>query len=150
MNKRIKIGFTGTQNGMTFIQKRNILKFLNGTSNDIIEFHHGDCIGADSECHGIINNFNKFYKTNVKIIIHPPINESKRAFCKGDIILPKDEYLNRNKHIVDSIDLLFVAPKELHEQLRSGTWSTYRYAKNKKHKPVIIFYPDGTIWYHLR
>lgn len=136
-NKIIKIGFTGTQQGMTDSQKRVISTFifkLKGNS----EFHHGDCIGADTDFHKII------VETYNKIIIHPPINSKKRSFCKADVILECKEYLDRNKDIVDNTDILFVVPSSKIEQLRSGTWSTYRYAI-KKNKPIFIFYPDGTM-----
>jgi hypothetical protein len=44
------IGFTGTRQGMTAEQKSALRNLLDGGAGD---FHHGDCIGADSEAHGI-------------------------------------------------------------------------------------------------
>lgn len=138
MNKHIKIGFTGTQKGLTTKQLISLKEFLDTVQYKILEFHHGDCIGADTEFHNICSE----YYSN--IIIHPPIYENKRSFCKGTIILDKKDYLDRNHDIVDDTHVLLVCPKEYKEQLRSGTWATFRYAV-KKNKPIFIFYPNGKI-----
>ena len=45
----MKIGFTGTQKGMTHHQLIKLLDELCSYSN--IELHHGDCIGADAQAH---------------------------------------------------------------------------------------------------
>lgn len=136
--KKIKIGFTGTQKGMTEIQSKTLSTFIFTTLKGEAEFHHGDCIGADTDFHKIVT------ETYNKIIIHPPINSSKRSFCNGDIILECKEYLVRNHDIVDSTDVLFVAPSGMNEELRSGTWATYRYAM-KKEKAIFIFFPNGKV-----
>ena len=129
------IGFTGTQQGMTDIQKlrlRTILQASQGT-----EFHHGDCMGADAEAHDIA------LELGLIPVIHPPKNPSKRAFKPATTILPPKEYLDRNHNIVDGTQLLVACPKETEEQLRSGTWATIRYAK-KTNKNRYIIFPDGT------
>ena len=126
------IGFTGTQRGMTNKQKSEFTKYLRLyiDKNTNVIFHHGDCIGADTDAHEIAK------KLNCKIVIHPPKNEKKRAFCKGDIILKQKDYLKRNKDIVDISEILIGAP-DSPEKLRSGTWSTIRYAR-KSEKIIII------------
>jgi len=132
----MKIGFTGTQKGMS---ENQISQFIKEMSNHYsYEFHHGDCIGSDRDAHNIASSL-----MNVeKIVIHPPDNSSKRAYCKGDEIKPEKPYLERNKDIVDEIDLLIACPKSNKEELRSGTWATIRYAKEQG-KKIIIIYPDG-------
>ena len=125
----MKIGFTGTQTGMCEEQKKllyGILSELMMVKGDTpMEFHHGDCIGADREAHEIVQSVG-----GIDIIVHPPENDAKRAFCEGYVrrANPKP-YLDRNRDIVDAVDLMLVAPKENVEVVRSGTWSTYRYAK---------------------
>jgi acetylornithine deacetylase/succinyl-diaminopimelate desuccinylase-like protein len=103
-------------------------------------FHHGDCVGADSEAHDIAA------KSGYPIVIHPPSYNSKRAFCEkistAQVLSPK-WYIDRNHDIVDSSEIVLAAPGESTEQLRSGTWATIRYAK-KKGKPLIIVFPDGS------
>jgi len=130
-----KVGFTSTSEGMTKNQKRNLLGILFELGD--FEFHHGDCVGGDEQAHKIAK------KLNGKIVVHPPINPNKRAFCKGGKILPPKEYLARNKDIVNGgRDLLIAAPKERSEILRSGTWSTIRYARKKK-REIVILKPTG-------
>lgn len=122
-----KIGFTGTQKGMTSHQKSNVREMLIRltTGFNITEAHHGDCIGADAEFHGILREV----APQIPITIHPPENESKRAFCTGTTVLEAKPYLERNHLIVNSIDILIAAPGEMEEQIRSGTWATVRYAR---------------------
>lgn len=133
------ISFTGTQKGMTDKQKSTfgcILYKKMCTEN--IEFHHGDCIGADENAHDIVIEFNG------KVIIHPPSDNSKRAFCKDafEIKEPKP-YLTRNDDMAIICNLLIATPKEYKEQLRSGTWATIRYAR-KYSKLIVIILPNGT------
>ena len=44
----------------------------------------------------------------------------------------------RNKDIVNSCDILIACPENDKEVIRSGTWSTIRYAK-KINKTVLLF-----------
>jgi hypothetical protein len=128
----MKIGFTGTQIGMSQHQKEQfVLKLL---ELDPIEFHHGDCIGADAEAHDIVREF----LPNVIIHIHPPIISSKRAHKSGDIIHNEAGYLERNHYIVDDTDCLIGTPKTDTEELRSGTWATIRYARKMNKLNFIL------------
>lgn len=121
------IGFTGTQVGMTEKQVAALTDFLGKHSKKSIPlfFHHGDCVGADAQAHDVA------YRMGYMIVIHPPINQSKRAWCKGGSILEPDEYLARNHAIVDACDILIVTPRSGIESVRSGTWATVRYAKKQ-------------------
>jgi hypothetical protein len=86
-------------------------------------FHHGDCVGADAEVAKLA------YKLGFIIVAHPPINEKKRAFCQfNHVVLRQREYLTRNRDIVDACKILVAVPYGP-EILRSGTWSTVRYAR---------------------
>lgn len=132
-------GFTGTQTGLTAQQLALLGRgFENKTGG---ELHHGDCIGADAQCHVIA------VRCGLTVVIHPPLVESKRAFCTiGDPqVLPPKDYLERNHDIVDACEFLIAAPGEMGMQQRSGTWATIRYAVKKKRKHVIL-YPDGTVF----
>ena len=64
------------------------------------------------------------------------------SFCKGDIILKPKKYLDRNKSIVDKTDILIAFPSTNEEVIRSGTWSTIRYAKNKGKKILLLRVSD--------
>lgn len=134
--KPMKVGFTGTQRGMTDEQKM----WLNIAFQKIRgewEFHHGDCIGADADAHDIAVEW------GAKIVLHPPWVAAKRAFKETFWQKrPQMNYLDRNKEIVKETQVLIGMPGEDEEQLRSGTWSTIRYAR-KTLKPVRIVGPKG-------
>jgi len=129
----IKYGFTGTRSGLNDTQKHKLIElFENELKSNNIELHHGDCVGADKDVHEISEKY------SINIIIHPPTDNKLRAFCKSDNICKELPYLQRNEKIVDETDILIACPFSEQEQLRSGVWSTIRYAK-KKNKTVIIF-----------
>lgn len=132
------IGFTGTQVGMTAKQKEMFALLICDFNGEW--FNHGDCVGADADAHLIVREF-----SDRNIRIHPPKISNKRAFMQhATEIMAPDEYLTRNRMIVDMSDVLVATPAQEEEQLRSGTWSTIRYAK-KTGKPVVIIYPDGRV-----
>ena len=131
----MKVGMTGTQNGASEHQKVQMYKFFEQYADDLSGFHHGDCIGADCDADVIAKN------AGIPIVLHPPSNASKRAFCEGGTVRPERDYLKRNKDIVDETDMLLAIPEGA-EKLRSGTWSTVRYAR-KQGKLVLIIWPDG-------
>jgi hypothetical protein len=128
----VVIGFSGTSKGMTPFQRQRVCELLKDLMPDFIR--HGDCVGADTEFHQIACSL------NIKTCIHPPDNDSKRAFNQSDCILPVKPYLNRNKDIVDMSNLLIATPETSKENLRSGTWFAIRYAK-RSGKEVIICKP---------
>jgi hypothetical protein len=134
----MSIGFTGTQIGLTLKQKKSLHNALTKLRKVEFKFRHGDCIGSDAEASLIAKDL------NYKITLHPPINNKKRAFCEADEILPAKDYLDRNHDIVNCSRVVLGCPKEPNEILRSGTWSTIRYAR-KIGRDLIIIYPDGSI-----
>lgn len=139
----MKIGFTGTQVGMTPMQLLKVAQMI--AKNALTEAHIGDCVGADSEFLQLVQlaNTNKQF-AHIKTHGHVPLNPSKRVFGKYDVEHPPKAYLDRNHDIVDASDVMIATPKENEEQQRSGTWATIRYAKRTGTKLVIVF-PDGNI-----
>lgn len=139
-----KFGFTGTRAGMTREQRSAFGLLMDHHGGEGFmhqyrpEFHHGDCIGSDFEAHNIAHMF------EWRIVLHPPSNSSQRAFCSADEEREPKPYLDRNKDIVNETAVLIATPGEMEEQLRSGTWSTIRYAR-KKGKRIIVLYPDGSM-----
>jgi hypothetical protein len=135
----MKLGVTGTQNGMTAKQMRAFATFI--VQRKPSEFHFGDCIGADEQMFTLILRIQQMKPWECRIVMHPPDIDTKRANCN-----PVDEtwaprpYLVRNQDIVNCSDELIATPKELNEQLRSGTWSTVRRARIKE-IPVHILEP---------
>lgn len=120
-------------------QKKLVINYLSQLKEMDIYVHHGDCVGADYDFHKICSD--KLIEKNIKIIIHPPINNKLRAYCNGNNVYindPKD-YLDRNRDIVDSCKILIGCPmNKNYEDKRSGTWYTINYAK-KCNKELICY-----------
>lgn len=129
----MRVGFTGTQDGMTEMQSQFVFNAMMDLQP--AEAHHGCCIGADAQFHELLSY------SSALVYGHPPINTSKMADCPCDVRYAPMEYLERNRAIVDATDVLIAAPKGP-EELRSGTWSTVRYAR-KLARPIYIVMPSG-------
>jgi len=132
----VRIGFTGTRQGMTPAQQRALRDLLAAHRGAVL--HHGDCIGADAQAHDIA------VELGFSVVIHPPDDARQRAFKSAPHIRTPKPYLVRNKHIVRETELLIAAPAEFIEQHRSGTWSTVRFAR-RLGRPVRIILPDGSM-----
>ena len=134
----MRVGFTGTRSGMTPEQMQALRKLL--LSYDYLEFHHGDCIGADDEAHAIVTAGHD----HVTTIIHPPIDDSKRAWCVGDIVKPPKTYFARNRDIVQATDITIGTPFGPKGVPAGGTWYTLDYSVKTKHATIIIW-PNGDV-----
>jgi len=151
----MKIGFTGTQRGLTPKQRATLVKWLD--THGVTEAHHGDCVGADAEFDELLE------ERAIATVIHPPAIDMKRAWRfrlwalrlkfsealdgprikRKAVELPPRPYLVRNRAIVGATAALISCPGEMVAKLRSGTWMTTRYAV-KLRRPVRVFWPDGT------
>lgn len=132
------IGFTGTQRGMSAKQQqalRALLRYKRATC-----LVHGACVGADAQAHQIAGALG----IARKIFPGRELGHPKRAPCldaEHQFSVAHDP-LARNRLIVEAADLLFAAPKEEREVLRSGTWATIRAAR-KRDCPLVIVTPSG-------
>lgn len=138
----MRIGFTGTRKSMTKEQK-SVVSYHLWVRTSLIggEVHHGDCIGADVEFHRMA------MRLKLEVFKHPAIEippSYQRAYCEGGVELGAKDPLVRNRDIVDAVDVMIAAPAHSHEVLRSGTWTTIRYAK-RIGRHLIIVYPDGAV-----
>lgn len=141
----MNIGFTGTRNGMTEEQKHEVetllKRFLVG------HVHHGDCVGADADFHSIARSLQHPLDSSSKrfaVIIHPPVDESHRAFCKDAWIRPAKTHFARNRDIVIECDILIATPRLMIEEDHGGTWYTIRFAR-KQSKRIVIMWPNGSV-----
>lgn len=133
------IGFTGTQRGLTLAQHDALSSWMRDrfyAAHAVL--HHGDCIGADAAAAQLA------FALAWRIVCHPPLVDSKRAFVQSDEMREAKPYLERNREIVNESELLIACPGEAREQRRSGTWSTVRYAGDAG-REVVIIYPDGSV-----
>lgn len=137
------IGFTGTRKGLTDFQAMRLATLLDELGQDAVEVHHGDCVGADAEFHEVADNH------CFDITIHPPDDDSRRAFCTSSEVREPKPYLKRNRDIVDETTILIACPWSTAESQRSGTWSTIRYARQKildgKEQLTYIISPSGEV-----
>ena len=138
MMEEIVIGFTGTQLGLTTDQhvemRQHFKQFRNANAGWM---HNGDCEGADKEAGEL------WQAMCGGIHLHPPTVRYKRAWLKAERTEKPRPYLDRNKDIVDASTVLIATPDSPVERIRSGTWSTVRYAR-KLGRPILIIYPDGS------
>lgn len=137
----MKVGFTGTREGMTSAQADAFAALILQLSPT--EFHHGDCIGSDDQAANLVH---VALADGCEIVCHPPSDGKLRAFNTrhGKNIRQPFSYLTRNRNIVGQTELLIACPKEACWQPRGGTWYTVDHAM-KKGKPVRIIYPDGSV-----
>jgi len=133
----LRMGFSGTRYGMTNGQSKKVAEIINWFRPQ--EFHHGDCIGSDAEAHEIVSKHEYIWTVG-----HPPIDDSKRAFCKFDQERLAQEYKARDRRIVIESNILVATPKDPFEVLHSGTWTTIRYGL-EANIPVLIVRADGTL-----
>lgn len=136
----MKIGFTGTREGITNAQSDALIALLFLLGPNLVA--HGDCIGSDAEFHAICRR----HMLPAAIEIFPPLDNRFRSGCfnPGNVLHPAGEYLDRNRAIVDFGQDGLIACPSGPEERRSGTWSTVRYAR-KQGKRIFIVWPDGTI-----
>lgn len=133
------IGFSGTRRGLTGPQSDTLRSVLK-QQGEAVSYSHGQAIGADAEFARTVRGLYPF----AFIVAHPCTLASQRdRTAPADTVLTAKPPLLRNKDIVAACDLLIACPAGMEETLRSGTWSTIRWAR-KAGKRVIIVWPDGT------
>lgn len=142
----MKIGFTGTREGMTTKQAKQVRRYLkefDKRGKGVEEFHHGGCLGADTGAHKLAQRD----LAHTPIYVHPSTIVTWQAKLKMrpglDVRYDPQHPLYRNRSIVDRTDTLLATPKGPEVQ-RSGTWATVRYARGA-HRKIWIFEPDGEV-----
>lgn len=137
----LRIGFTGSRLGMSPRQLRRLEALIGERCPS--ELHHGQCIGADAQAHEIAMRLSV-----PAIIVHPPRDTMLVARLPSGpnsqtqvTYLPAARALRRNRAIVRAVDLLVAAPASSDETVRSGTWSTIRFARRLPGVSVVILAP---------
>lgn len=131
------LGFTGTRQGMTNVQREGVAEFLR--TQRPTKVHHGDCVGADSEFHDAA-----MLNCDPWIESHPCTLTRWRANRKANFIHPPKPTAARNQDIVRASEHLLAAPRLMEAESRSGTWQTIRFMMTAR-KTVTVVWPDGTV-----
>lgn len=119
----MKVGVTGTREGLSPAQKGALQIELQRLHEEgMVEFHHGGCIGVDTEAAS-------FVQEEFKIV---PVKHQGQA----------GTFLKRNREIVNSVDLLLVCPRGMQHESTGGTWYTHDYAL-KRGILIVIIWPNG-------
>src|SRR5271157_929261 len=136
-----KVGFTGNSRGASNFQLDELeakLKKLKEEGFD--EFHHGLCIGADEQAAEIAK------KLGYRVVAHPglasdPKNLRYRSeFAGNDEMREAKPFIARDREMVDETERMLATPISRMEEVRSGTWTTVRYARSKN-KPIDLILP---------
>jgi len=135
---RTDIGFTGTREGMTDEQRRVVgfvVEWL--IARGATRAHHGDCVGADDDFHGIAR------RLGLRMVGHPPNETRLRAFCRVDEEHEARPYLARNADIVRDSHVMIACPRVMATHGKGGTYRTIAMARESG-RPLIVVYPDGS------
>lgn len=144
------VGFTGTRQEITAEQTDEILDFV--ISRSPHRFLHGGAIGSDQLLHEMILHQPASIATAIEIY---PASQQRHRYWEGQkhiafysgrdcIVHPPIPPLTRNRIIAERCDWLLACPATSEEELRSGTWTTVRYARHAK-KPISIVCPNGSV-----
>lgn len=136
------MGFSGTNRGMSARQLDSLGLALRGLRRDGYgELHHGLCIGADEQCARLAKEL------GFRVVAHPGFNKKKpddtlfRSDWGGsDETREPKPFVERDRDIVDETERLVAAPLTREERIRSGTWTTVRYARGLG-RPVDVLTP---------
>jgi hypothetical protein len=135
------LGFTGSKDRITPIQVDVLYDLMVKLRNKgFLWMHNGDCITSDQTA-GLLWSS---HKIGGMLMLHPPSNPSLRANLVADIVCEPRDYIHRDRHIVLCSELIIATPQTSYEEIRSGTWTTVRYARKQRRK-IFIIKPDGTV-----
>ncbi len=136
------VGFTGSRQGLTVLQRRELGKVLSCLSGSM---RNGAAEGADRDAAYFWDAYPKraidFYPCNEEQAYWAESWAAPRGNATAHLI---SRPIVRNRvHIVDPCSILVAAPAGPETQ-RGGTWSTIRYAKSLE-RPIAIVWPSGDV-----
>jgi hypothetical protein len=138
LGRRPAIGFTGTRKGLTERQVHLLADVLEHIKPARVD--HGGCTGGDGQCHLLLKQFPieevHIWYSNLP---HTWMKEPEKGRITLLIKHAPAPPLDRNWKIILDKDLLIACPAESVMQLRSGTWSTIRYAEQLDVRTLVIF-----------
>jgi hypothetical protein len=140
------VSFTGTSRGMTAEQKATVGRLL--AEFRPTEVHHGDCVGADTECAEIAAAL----VPRPIIVAHPGKNASTDDHIllanspHNDLVLAPKTHFARNRDLADLLvggeGLLVATPFDSRPVALGGTAYTIARCR-KRAKRFVVVWPDG-------
>lgn len=126
---RVRIAFTGTRLGMTEWQQRGAVSLLDHYRKryNVVELHHGCCVGSDAEIHLIAMSL-----PGVELHGHPagdPATGIPHELCEMGLSgfafrAPMLPPLERDDVMAKLCDAMIATPAS--DNIRGGTWKTIR------------------------
>jgi hypothetical protein len=142
----MKVGFTGTRNGMTPAQRATFSQLVLDLKPTT--FIHGACTGSDEEAVYIVADLRE---EGCHIRARPGKNsagntdlQSADAVNISDEAAPVETHFARNRKIVADCDVLIATPMHMQRQPHGGTEYTIACGL-KAGKRVLIILPDGSL-----
>jgi hypothetical protein len=138
----VKVTVTATQAGITQRQKDRLKLRLQQLGCTVLI--HGCCVGGDNDADLIAVELG-LGRIGLPSTITPKRVPDAVLYKRGPhlaILAPRPP-LERNGFAVEMGEYLIVLPKTHGEELRSGTWATYRYNRKGPKKPYEIIWPDA-------
>lgn len=140
----MRVGFTGTQTGMSPAQ---LAAFAAALPADISEFHHGACKGADAQAALKVRELHPA----LRIVAHPGMSQYGHTNLQDKASIaastqppePTKQFRARNEDIVEHAELMIAAPSAKPCPSRGGTFMTINIAK-RAGRPIVHVYPDGS------
>jgi hypothetical protein len=146
----MKVGFTGTRNGMTPDQRKAFIDIVADAPID--QFHHGACVGADTDA---VVALSFIRRETCRIIAHP--GKSAKGGENDDLsflaielsneVLEAKTHFARNRDIVAHAELMIACPchaDPITTTTRGGTAYTVMQARSRS-RELWIIRPDGSL-----
>jgi hypothetical protein len=141
------IAFTGSRSGCTPVQLASLRSWLHTNLAELRAVHHGACIGADEQFAAMMAWARDADDVPAFVIHAHPCNLAEfvdqPSLDTADVVHDPLPPLTRNQVMVRLAGVLLACP-DGPERQRSGTWFTIRFCQ-KSGKPVVTFWPDGSI-----
>ena len=141
----LNIGITGTRQGANMKQMRRLRDYLQMLKDQQVDWclHEGACEGVDHEMFMLAQEMGLKRIHCYPAADVPNLWRVHSQYPHVTMHEPKPP-LDRDRDIVAACDHLIVVPATPQEVRRSGTWATWRYAKQAG-KPYTIIIPSGLL-----
>lgn len=134
---------TGTERGGTLVQLKVADVLLRSWQPSLLL--HGGCIGVDDELDALAVELNISREIFPSTLLNKRVPDEVFQRRGGSLVIhPPAPPLSRNRVMVRRASRVLALPAEAREILRSGTWTTVRYARALLSRDrIYAVAPDG-------